>query len=178
MDTILGGTIAMTAADGGGVVPRCRPTSWSPPCPASPTPGEGTPRILNRPTGRTVLTGPDDRRDVRDGLVTATLGDDGAHLSDLAADGLVVAAFGVGHVPAGRVAGTARRPHPRGAGLAHRGRVRARRHLRLPRLRARPAVPGADRRGVPRPLKARILLHGLLGTRADAETTADAFGRR
>ncbi|MGW4114663.1 asparaginase [Actinosynnema sp. NPDC004786] len=142
---------------------------------------EGTPRILNRPTGRTVLPHSDDeRRDVRVGLVTATLGDDGAHLADLAVDGLVVAAFGVGHVPDTWVAPLAR--------LAARiPVVLASRTGAGPVLAGTYAFPGSERDLLSRgligagfldPLKARILLHGLLAAGADADTVASAFGRR
>ena len=63
---------------------------------------EGRVRIVQRPVGRCALPPlPDGFATPRVGLCTATLGDDGALLPDLAArlDGLVVAGFGVGHVP-------------------------------------------------------------------------------
>ncbi|MFF5295987.1 asparaginase [Paractinoplanes globisporus] len=63
---------------------------------------EGRVHIGQRPVGRwTMPPLPDDFVAPRVGLYTATLGDDGALLEGLAAglDGLVVAAFGVGHVP-------------------------------------------------------------------------------
>jgi len=63
---------------------------------------EGEPRILNRPVCRVThrLAGPP--RAVTVGLVTMGLGDDGTVLDAVGerVDGLVVAGFGVGHVPA------------------------------------------------------------------------------
>ncbi|GGR12993.1 L-asparaginase [Actinoplanes ianthinogenes] len=61
---------------------------------------EGQVRIVNRPLRRRSVPAP--RRQPRVGLYTATLGDDGSLLPVLAErlDGLVVAGFGVGHVPA------------------------------------------------------------------------------
>jgi L-asparaginase len=64
---------------------------------------EGSARIVNRPAHRYTVAFPDgDRTLPRVGLYTATLGDDGSLLPSLASqlDGLVVAGFGVGHVPA------------------------------------------------------------------------------
>ncbi|MDI3387239.1 asparaginase [Streptomyces sp. B-S-A8] len=62
---------------------------------------EGTPRILTRPPRRTPLT-PGTADPARVALYTVTLDDDGDALTRLGEDvkGLVVAAFGVGHVPA------------------------------------------------------------------------------
>ena len=63
---------------------------------------EGTIRLHGRPTRRTAVTGVQGDAIPRVALVTITLGDDGVlleHLDDRFA-GLVVAAFGAGHVPA------------------------------------------------------------------------------
>jgi L-asparaginase len=62
---------------------------------------EGRPRIVNRLARRYTLPSPPTPRPVRVGLYTATLGDDGTALRAMSAylDGLVVAGFGVGHVP-------------------------------------------------------------------------------
>ncbi|WP_430789137.1 asparaginase [Actinoplanes sp. G11-F43] len=63
---------------------------------------EGQPRILNRPSHRATLTCQlIDRPLPRVAIHTAALGDDGALLPILARelDGLVIAGFGVGHVP-------------------------------------------------------------------------------
>jgi L-asparaginase len=61
---------------------------------------EGRPVVVNRPRRFTVGAGPVSCR-VRVGLYPATFGDDGALLREFCAglDGLVVAGFGVGHVP-------------------------------------------------------------------------------
>ncbi|GIF19706.1 L-asparaginase [Actinoplanes tereljensis] len=62
---------------------------------------EGRPRLVNRPVQRYTLPSAPTRESVRVGLCTATLGDDGTLLRTVAeqVDGLVIAAFGVGHVP-------------------------------------------------------------------------------
>jgi L-asparaginase len=62
---------------------------------------EGRPTIVNHLKNRYVLTAPSDGRFPRVALVTATLSDDGDLLDNMAEvrDGLVVAGFGVGHVP-------------------------------------------------------------------------------
>jgi L-asparaginase len=61
---------------------------------------EGTPRVINRPVRRFAVARPMHRQP-RVGLYTATLGDDGMLLDKLSAylDGLVIGAFGAGHVP-------------------------------------------------------------------------------
>ncbi|GIE97241.1 L-asparaginase [Paractinoplanes rishiriensis] len=64
---------------------------------------EGTVRIVQRPVRREAGRGlPEGGTAPRVGLIVATLGDDGSSLPVLAEglDGLVVAGFGVGHVPA------------------------------------------------------------------------------
>jgi L-asparaginase len=61
---------------------------------------EGQPQIVNRPTHRYTLP-PPSATPPNVGFYTATLGDDGSLLTAVAGqvDGLVVAGFGVGHVP-------------------------------------------------------------------------------
>jgi L-asparaginase len=62
---------------------------------------EGVPAVLHRPASRRTMPLPSGGRRPRIGLYTAVLGDDGALVADFARslDGLVVAGFGVGHVP-------------------------------------------------------------------------------
>jgi L-asparaginase len=117
---------------------------------------EGQPRLLNRPTYRTVVPPAVDGRRPRVALVTVALGDDGVLLDGLAdrVDGAVIAAFGVGHVPQQLVAsleGLATQvpvvlaPEPR--------RTSPRPHLRLPRIRTRPPAPRTHLRRLPGPLQ-------------------------
>lgn len=142
---------------------------------------EGQPRLLSRLPGRTVLPAPAAAGErVRVPLVTVTLGDDGCLLDGLAdqADGLVVAAFGAGHVPEWLVEPLAR--------LAGRiPVVLASRTGAGPVLAGTYGFPGSERdllsRGLVRagflgPPKARILLHTLLAAGADRATIAAAFG--
>ena len=142
---------------------------------------EGHPTLLARLEHRTVVPPP------RHGaaapavaLVTVTLGDDGALLAGLGerVDGLVVAAFGAGHVPQHLV--------PTLAGLAQDiPVVLASRTGAGPVLTSTYAFPGSERdlrerglipAGFLDPYKARLLLHALLATGADRDTIAAAFG--
>lgn len=122
---------------------------------------------------------PDPAREVRVGVATMVLGDDGGLIETIGAhvDGLVVAAFGVGHVPAAVV--------PALAGLAERIPV-----VLASRIGAGPVhdstygYPGSERDLLARglinagyldPLKARLLLHLLVASGADRARIRDTF---
>jgi L-asparaginase len=138
---------------------------------------EGKPRLLMRPTA--APTYPVPAHGVRVGLVTACLGDDGALLHRLSAgfDGVVVAGFGVGHVPVAFVAPLAK--------LASRiPVVLASRTGAGPVLRATYGFPGSERdlqdrglinSGFLGPFKARILLYVLLAAGATRHEIVAAF---
>jgi L-asparaginase len=139
---------------------------------------EGHPRIVNRPADRNLVPVVS-HSDVRVGVATASLGDDGSLLQTLAnqLDGLVVAAFGAGHVPATWVPALEQIAARVPVVLCSRtggGSV----------LSTTYAFPGSERdllsRGLIRAgfldaFKARILLHGLLIADAGSKTIAAAF---
>ncbi len=137
---------------------------------------EGQPRLRNRLTHRLVV--PEPKRDVRIGLATVTFDDDGTMIEAAAdrLDGLVLAAFGVGHVPARLV--------PLLAEIAARiPVVLATRTGSGSTLRTTYAFDGSERdllsrniigAGYLHPLKARILLRCLLATDADRATISTA----
>lgn len=139
---------------------------------------EGAVRLLARPPHRLIVPFERVTCSPRVGLYTVTLGDDGALLAgadDL--DGLVVAGFGVGHVP--------QRLIDRLTDLAARiPLVLSSRTGAGPVLQSTYAFPGSEsdlqRRGLLDagfldPYKARILLHTLLATGADRDTITAAF---
>ena len=140
---------------------------------------EGRVTIATRPARRPALPLPSPAGGApRVGVYTVALGDDGQALEAFAGqcDGLVVAGFGVGHVPAGMVPVLAelagRMPvvlaSRTGAGPVHTGTY---------------GFPGSERDLVARglvpaghldPLKARLLLHLVLAT-AGPDGVAEAF---
>lgn len=138
---------------------------------------EGNPRLLMRPIAAPTYPAP--THDVRIGLVTACLGDDGELLRHLSTgfDGVVVAGFGVGHVPVAFVAPLAE--------LASRiPVVLASRTGAGPVLRTTYGFPGSERdlqghglinSGFLGPFKARILLHALLAAGAAHHEIVTAF---
>lgn len=139
---------------------------------------EGEARVLQRPAHRTLLP-PAVVQPARVGVVTALLGDDGALLEGLAdrVDGLVVAAFGAGHVPvewveplerlAARVPVVLASRTGAGSVLAHTyGFVGSEQDL-LGR--------GLISAGFLDPFKARLLLRGLLMSGADDRAIRTVF---
>jgi L-asparaginase len=148
---------------------------------------EGRAVLLTRPAHRPALPAlrnlpaPANRpaRAVRTGLVTMVLGDDGAWLEAAAGrfDGLVVAGYGAGHVPAavvGRLDALGRRIPVVLASRTGAGMVLARTY----------GYPGSERdlrdrgligAGFLDPLKARLLLHLLLTAGATRAEIAAGF---
>jgi L-asparaginase len=140
---------------------------------------EGQPRVVNRPVSRVVIPAQAERRPVEVGMVTMLLGDAGTVLKAAAdkLDGLVVAAFGVGHVPS-RVVDiltdlAARMP----VILASRtgaGSVLERTYA-FPGSESDMLSRGLISAGFLDPLKARILLHHLLAHGHDLASIKAVF---
>jgi L-asparaginase len=140
---------------------------------------EGHPRLLNRLPHRQVVPVPAGASRPRVGLVTVTLGDEGDGLADLAGryDGVVVAAFGAGHVAEPMVAPlaelAARIPVVLGSRTGD-GSVLAGTYG-FPGSESDLLARGLLRAGFLDPCKARILLYALLRATADRDVIAAAF---
>jgi L-asparaginase len=140
---------------------------------------EGQAHIVNQLTSRHALPPPTPGTAPRVGLYTATLGDEGAVLAAVAdqLDGLVIAGFGVGHVP--------ERWLPTLTQVAARiPVVLASRTGGGPVLTSTYGFPGSERdllnrgliaSGLLHPYKARILLHLMLKASADREQIQSGF---
>ncbi len=140
---------------------------------------EGSLRLLNRPADVLKVYVPQGAPEPRIGLVTVTLGDDGTLIKAIgdAVDGLVVAAFGAGHVPTALVEPLTE--------LAERMPViLASRTGAGPVLTETYGFPGSEQdllargligAGFLSPVKARILLRQLLAARASIDDVRKAF---
>jgi L-asparaginase len=152
---------------------------------ASPTAGpigslvEGRPRITSRLERGLAIARPSVDQEVRVALVVITLGDDGELLCglDQRFDGLVVGAFGAGHVPEKTVsilAGLAEHIPVVLASRTGAGSVLSRTYG-FPGSESDLLGRGLLSAGSLDPLKARILLHLLLASGAKSGDIAHAF---
>jgi L-asparaginase len=140
---------------------------------------EGQVRIPVRLRERSPLFSPVPRAEVRIGLVTIALGDDEVVIDAVAehVEGLVVAAFGAGHVPARTVTGLARLAARMPVVLASRtgaGPVHHRTYS-FPGSETDLIARGLISAGYLAPLKARLLLYLLIATGADSTQVRRTF---
>lgn len=142
---------------------------------------EGVPVVLNRLAHRTVVPAAGEvPRQPRIGLITVSFDDDGVLLGGLSGriDGLVVAAFGAGHVPDRLVPALADLARYLPVVLATRagsGSVLASTYA-FPGSESDLLARGLVRAGFLDPFKARVLLLALLAAGADDATVRAAFG--
>jgi L-asparaginase len=141
---------------------------------------EGQVYIPVRLRDRSPNFSPVPRRKVRVGLVTIALGDDGVLIDVLAehVQGLVVAAFGAGHVPAGTVTSLANLAARIPVVLASRTGAGPVHHhtYGFPGSETDLLARGLISAGYLAPLKARLLLHLLIATGADTTQIRQTFG--
>ena len=140
---------------------------------------EGQVSIPVRLRERSPLFSPVPRRKVRVGLVTIALGDDDVLIDALAehVQGLVVAAFGVGHVPACTVASLARLAARMPVVLASRTGAGPVHHhtYGFPGSETDLLARGLISGGYLAPLKARLLLQLLIAAEADSTQIRQTF---
>lgn len=141
---------------------------------------ESHPRILNQPTSRTTVPIATEPRPIEVGLVTMVLGDTGTFLrAATSCDGLVVAGFGVGHVPDRVVDILTDLAAAMPVVLASRtgaGSVLAHTYA-FPGSESDLLARGLISAGFLDPLKARILLHQLLANGHDHASIRATFAR-